>query len=77
MASIEARIWDIGNPSECAWSVSVSRVYKDGDQWKRTAALHPKDLFTQQSFAVEKVWDAACQWIWKQLQAATYEKPSV
>lgn len=62
LGRIRAAIWANGTESRNVWfNVTVSRLYRDGDQWKDTAAFRRDDLPI-----VAKVVDMAYAWIWGQ-----------
>ena len=64
MGSIKASIWENKNDKGVWHNVSLSRIYKDGDEWKRSENFGRDDLLT-----VAKVADLAHTWIYKQGQS--------
>jgi hypothetical protein len=44
--SIEAAVWEkeVGDDKRLTHTVTVSRSYKDGDEWKRSDSFWPQDL---------------------------------
>lgn len=64
--SVEAAVWDKtvgdGDDERLVYSVTVSRTYKDGTDWKRSDSFWPQDL---PSLALA-VQDCAC-WIADQM----------
>jgi hypothetical protein len=66
LGRIRAAIW--GNQAkgnEVWFSVTISRLYKDGDQWKDSSALRRDDLPI-----AARVLDMAYAWIWEQPASA-------
>ena len=62
LGRIRATIWDNKTTEGRVWySVTVSRLYKDGDQWKDTSTFGRDDLPI-----VAKAVDLAYAWIWEQ-----------
>ena len=62
LGRIRAAIWANQTEGRDIWfNVTVSRLYKDGDQWKDTSAFRRDDLPI-----VAKVVDMAYAWIWEQ-----------
>jgi hypothetical protein len=62
LGRIRAAIWANETENRQVWfNVTVSRLYKDGDQWKDTATYRRDDLPI-----VAKVVDMAYAWIWGQ-----------
>ena len=62
LAQIRASIWANQGQREDVWySVSISRVYRDGDTWKDTASFGRDDLPL-----VVKAAEMAYAWIWSQ-----------
>lgn len=61
LGRIRASIWANKSARHEVWfSVSVSRVYREGDQWKTTASFGRDDLPV-----VAKAAEMAYAWIWK------------
>jgi len=60
LGRIRASIWANHNESREVWfNVTVSRLYRDGEQWKDSSAFSRDDLPI-----VAKVADMAYAWIW-------------
>ena len=60
LGRIRAAIWANQTAGQDVWfNVTVSRLYKDGEQWKDTTAFRRDDLPV-----VAKVVDMAYAWIW-------------
>lgn len=58
LGSIKATIWKNDTTSGVRYSVNVTRLYKDGDEWKQTTSFGRDDLPL-----VCKVIDQAHSWI--------------
>ena len=65
LGAIKAAIWANSTPKGTRYSVTLSRLYKDGETWKRSDSFGRDDLPV-----VEKVADQAFLWI------CTSAKPS-
>lgn len=63
LGSIKAAIWENCTANTVRHSVTVSRLYKDGDEWKRSESFGRDDLPL-----VGKVTDLAHTWIFEQAQ---------
>ena len=62
LGRIRAAIWANETENRHVWfNVTVSRLYKDGEQWKDTSTYGRDDLPI-----VAKVVDMAYAWIWGQ-----------
>ena len=61
IGSICASIWANQHDSGISYRVTLSRTYRDGEEWKRTEGFNRDDLLT-----LAKVADLAHTWIWKQ-----------
>ena len=62
LGRIRAAIWANEAENGNVWfNITVSRLYKDGDQWRDTSAFRRDDLPI-----VAKVVDMAYAWIWGQ-----------
>jgi len=62
LGRIRAAIWANETDNRQVWfNVTVSRLYKDGDQWRDTSTYRRDDLPI-----VAKVVDMAYAWIWGQ-----------
>ena len=60
LGKIRATIWGNGGDETIVWySITVTRLYKDGDTWKDTASFRRDDLPI-----VSKLTDLAYAWIW-------------
>lgn len=63
LARIRASIWaNRGERQEVWYSVSITRLYRDGDTWKDTTSFGRDDLPL-----VVKAAEMAYAWIWSQL----------
>lgn len=60
---IRAAIWENDTQNGTRHNVTLSRLYKDGDQWKDSTSFGRDDLLV-----VAKVAEAACDWIYQQGQ---------
>lgn len=65
LGAIKAAIWENTFGETTRHSVSLSRLYKDGDQWKTTESFGRDDLLL-----VGKVADQAHTWICEQHRPA-------
>ncbi len=63
LGAIKAAIWKNETASGTRYNVTVSRLYRDGDQWKSTDTFGRDDLLL-----VAKVADQAHTWICHQGQ---------
>lgn len=63
LGSIKAAIWENRNENSVRYSVAISRLYKDGSEWKRSESFGRDDLPL-----VAKVADFAHTWIFEQAQ---------
>lgn len=64
LGNIRAAIWiNEGKESTPWFSVTLSRLYKDGDDWKDTTSLRRDDLPV-----ASKILDMAYQWIWFRME---------
>lgn len=61
MGSIKATIWENQTTAGTRFNVNVSRIYKDGDEWKQTESFGRDDLLL-----LAKVIDLAHTWIFQQ-----------
>jgi hypothetical protein len=61
LGAIKATIWENNTTSGTRHNVTVARLYKDGDKWKRTDSFGRYDLPL-----VAKVVDLAHTWIFQQ-----------
>lgn len=61
LGAIKATIWENDTTSGTRHNVTVSRLYKDGDKWKRTDSFGRDDLPL-----MAKVVDLAHTWIFEQ-----------
>ncbi len=69
LGTVKATIWENESPTGKRHNVTVARIYKDGDEWKRTESFGRDDLPL-----VTKVIDRAHSWIFEQSQS---EKNSI
>ena len=58
---IKAAIWENETPNGARHNVTLSRLYKDGDEWKSSESFGRDDLPL-----VAKVSDLAHSWIYEQ-----------
>lgn len=65
LGRIRAAIWENETPNGTRHNVTVSRLYKDGDDWKDSTSFGRDDLPL-----VGKVLDQAHTWIFAQLGGA-------
>ncbi|MFC1596340.1 hypothetical protein ACFL5Q_00140 [Planctomycetota bacterium] len=63
MGRIRAAIWENDTQNGTRHNVTLSRLWKDGDQWKDSTSFGRDDLLV-----VAKVAEAACDWIYQQGQ---------
>jgi len=63
MGRIRAAIWENGTQNGTRHNVTLSRLWKDGDQWKDSTSFGRDDLLL-----LAKVAEAACSWIFQQGQ---------
>lgn len=61
LGRVKATIWENRTEQGTRHNVTVSRLYKDGDQWKQSASFGREDLPL-----VAKVADLAHTWIYEQ-----------
>jgi len=61
LGRIRAAIWENDTPSGTRHNVTLSRLYKDGDEWKDSASFGRDDLPL-----LGKVADQAHSWIFAQ-----------
>ncbi|MEZ6097844.1 MAG: hypothetical protein R3E01_02620 [Pirellulaceae bacterium] len=60
LGRVRASIWTNEGDLQSVWfNVSISRVYRDGDEWKTTTSFGRDDLPI-----VAKAADMAYAWIW-------------
>lgn len=60
MGAIKATIWENQTTAGTRHNVTVSRIYKDGDEWKQTESFGRDDLPL-----LAKVVDLAHTWIFE------------
>lgn len=60
LGSIKATIWENDTTAGKRHNVTVSRIYKDGDQWKQTESFGRDDLPL-----LAKVVDLAHTWVFE------------
>lgn len=61
LGTIKATIWENETPTGTRHNVTIARLYKDDDEWKRTESFGRDDLPL-----VAKVVDLAHSWIFEQ-----------
>ena len=61
LGRIKATIWENETENGTRHNVTVSRIYKDGEEWKQTGSFGRDDLPL-----VAKVSDLAHSWIYEQ-----------
>lgn len=61
LGRVKATIWENETEQGTRHNVTVSRLYKDGDEWKQSASFGREDLPL-----VAKVVDLAHTWIYEQ-----------
>jgi hypothetical protein len=66
LGRIRAAVWENDTQNGTRHNVTVSRLYKDGDEWKDSASFGRDDLPL-----VAKVVDQAHSWIFEQSTAGT------
>jgi len=66
LGRIRAAIWENETQNGTRHNVTVSRLYKDGDQWRDSASFGRDDLPL-----VAKVVDQAHSWIFEQNSGST------
>ena len=66
LGRIRAAIWENDTQNGTRHNVTMSRLYKDGDDWKDSASFGRDDLPL-----VAKVCDQAHTWIFEQTSAAS------
>lgn len=66
MGRIKAAIWENETQNGTRHNVTVSRLYKDGEQWKDTQSFGRDDLPL-----LAKVLDRAHSWIFEESQDST------
>jgi hypothetical protein len=67
--AIKAAIWENQTENGVRYNVTISRLYKDGDSWKRTESFGRDDLPL-----VAKVADTVHTWIFEQSQQASAQE---
>lgn len=68
LGAIKAAIWENETKAGLRHSVTVARIYRDGDKWEETSSFGRDDLLL-----VAKVLDLAHTWICEQSKADTTE----
>jgi hypothetical protein len=63
LGTVKAAIWENSTEKGTRYSVTVSRIYRDGEEWKRTESFGRDDLLT-----LAKVVDQAHTWIFEATQ---------
>lgn len=69
MGVVKAAIWKNDTENGVRFNVTVSRIYKDGDEWKSTDSFGRDDLLV-----LAKVADRAHSWIHDEGQAEEREE---
>jgi hypothetical protein len=69
LGAIKASVWENETETGIRYNVTVSRLYKDGDAWKRSESFGRDDLPL-----VAKVADLAHTWIFEQSQKEPAQK---
>ena len=69
LGAIKAAVWKNETASGSRYNVTLSRLYRDGDQWKTTDTFGRDDLLL-----VAKVADQVHTWIFQQGQEAEKAK---
>lgn len=64
LGAVKAAIWENKVNDVTRYNVTLSRIYKDGNQWKSTESFGREDLLI-----VAKVADRAHSWIYEQRTA--------
>ena len=62
--AVKAAVWENQTPNGTRYGVTVSRLYKDGDEWKRSDSFGRDDLPL-----LAKVADLAHTWIFEHARA--------
>jgi hypothetical protein len=70
LGAIKAAVWKNDTDSGVRYNVTLTRLYKDGDQWKSTDSFGRDDLLV-----LAKVADQAHTWIWAQAQESGAKAP--
>jgi len=63
LGRIKATIWENDTPNGSRFNTSITRLYKDGDEWKTSESFGRDDLAL-----VAKVADMVHTWIFQQSQ---------
>ena len=69
LGAIKAAIWENETKAGKRYSVTINRLYKDGDAWKRTESFGRDDLPL-----VGKVADLAHTWLFEKSQEKQTEE---
>jgi hypothetical protein len=69
LGAIRASIWENNVGETTRYNVTVSRIYKDGEQWKSTESFGRDDLLV-----LAKVADRAHSWICEKPSAPAAER---
>lgn len=67
LGTVKAAVW--ANPTDdggTRYRVTVQRIYRDNDEWKRTTTFRKSDLFV-----LAKVLDVAHTWVCEQVNEKT------
>ena len=71
MGRIRAAIWENETPNGTRHNVTLSRLYKDGDEWKDSSSFGRDDLPL-----VAKVADQVHSWIFSQSNGQSNGQPT-
>jgi hypothetical protein len=69
LGSVKAAIWENQTDNGTRFNVTVSRIYKDGEEWKSTESFGRDDLLL-----LGKVCDQAHTWIFENGNRGANEK---
>lgn len=69
LGAIKAAIWKNQTKVGVRYSVTVARLYKDGEKWEQTASFGRDDLLL-----AAKVLDLAHSWVFQQSEAESAEE---
>jgi hypothetical protein len=69
LGAVKAAIWENDTQNGLRFNVTVGRLYKDGDQWKRSDSFGRDDLLL-----LAKVADRVHTWIFDQAKSNSEQK---
>ena len=72
LGRIKAAIWANETDNGTRHNVTITRLYKDGDEWKTSTSFGREELPL-----VAKIADMAHTWIYQQGQESTGESPQI